>query len=265
MEHLLLMALRVLAGLALGFLVLPLLVIVPLSFTSGTLLTYPLPGLSLRWYAEFFTSPLWTVPLQNSLLIAVATTALATTLGTLAALGLARSTSRFKPVLMGLFAAPLVVPVIITAVALFYFYARLGLAGSYLALILAHTSLALPFVIVTVAATLQGFDQNLVRAASSLGASPLRTFFVVTLPLILPGICSGAVFAFITSFDDIVVALFVGSPDRRTLPRQIFSGVRESISPTITAAAVILILVSIATMVVVEALRRRAAHLRSVE
>ena len=253
---------RVATGLAIAFLITPIAVIVPLSFTSGTLLIYPLPGFSLRWYADFLTSPLWTAATRNSLVIAVAVTALATALGTLAALGLHRATFRGKPLVMGILVAPLAVPIIITAVAVFYFYAWLGLAGTYAGIVLAHTALALPFVVVTVSATLQGFDQNLVRSAASLGASPLIVFRRVVLPLIAPGVVSGALFAFVTSFDELVVVLFLASPEQRTLPRQIWSGVRESINPTITAAAVVLILISIALMAMVELLRRRGERLR---
>jgi putative spermidine/putrescine transport system permease protein len=253
---------RVATGLVLAFLVVPIAVIFPLSFTSGTLLIYPLPGLSLRWYVDFFTSPLWVTATRNSVLVAVATTALATLLGTLAALGLHRAAFRFKPLVMGFLVAPLVVPIIVAAVAIFYFYAWLGLAGTYVGVVAAHTALALPFVLITVSATLQGFDVNLVRSAASLGASPLLVFRRITLPLIAPGVVSGALFAFVTSFDELVVVLFLASPEQRTLPRQIWSGVRESISPTITAAAVVLILVSIVLMAVVELLRRRSEQLR---
>jgi len=255
---------RVATGLVLCFLLVPILVIFPLSFTSGTLLIYPLPGLSLRWYADFFTSPLWMAATRTSVGVAIATTALATCLGTLAALGLTRAAFRLKPVVMAVLVAPLVVPIIVTAVAIFYFYAWLGLAGTYVGLVAAHTALALPFVVITVSATLQGFDLNLARSAASLGASPLCVFSRITLPLIAPGVVSGALFAFVTSFDELVVVLFLASPEQRTLPRQIWSGVRESISPTITAAAVVLILISIALMAVVELLRRRNERLRGV-
>jgi putative spermidine/putrescine transport system permease protein len=245
-----------------AFLLVPIVVIFPLSFTSGTLLIYPLRGLSLRWYADFFTNPLWVDATRNSLLVAVATTALATGLGTLAALGLHRGRSRLKPLVMGILVAPLAVPIIVAAVAIFYFYAWVGLARTYAGLVLAHTTLALPFVVVTVAATLQGFDPNLARSAASLGASPLQVLLRVTLPLIAPGVVSGALFAFVTSFDELVVVLFLASPQQHTLPRQIWSGVTENISPTITAAAVVLILVSVALMAAVEALRRRGERLR---
>jgi putative spermidine/putrescine transport system permease protein len=250
-------------GGALAFLVLPLLAVVPLSFTAGSLLIYPLPGLSLRWYADFFSNPLWVDALEHSLVIGACATLLATTFGTMAALGLARARFRLKPVVMGLLVAPLVVPLIIAAVAIFFFYAWIGLVGSFAGLVLAHTALALPFVVVTVAATLQGYDAGLSRAAASLGAKPLLVFRRVELPMILPGVLSGALFAFVTSFDETVVTIFVGGPEWRTLPRQIWSGVRESISPTVTAAAVVLFIASAALLVAVELLRRRGEWLRT--
>ncbi|HKZ07960.1 MAG TPA: ABC transporter permease [Methylomirabilota bacterium] len=253
---------RALSVLVLGYLVLPIVVVLPLSFTSGELLVYPLPAWSLRWYREFTTAPDWTRALWNSTVLAVVTTVVATAVGLLAALGLQSLRSRLKPALYGLLALPLVIPHVMVAVALFYYYARLGLVGSFAGLVMAHTVLALPFVIITIAATLQGFDVNLPRAAASLGASPLQTFRMVTLPLILPGVISGAVFAFVTSFDELLVILFVGSPEQRTLPRQIWSGVSETMSPAVVAAAVVLIGVSLLLMAVVELLRRRGERLR---
>jgi putative spermidine/putrescine transport system permease protein len=254
--------LRTVTGIVLVYLVAPIFVIVPLSFTSGQLLVFPLPGWSLQWYREFFTSPSWTSALGNSVLIGIATMCLATVLGTAAALGLHGSRSRFKALIFGLLITPLAVPVVIVAVALYYYFAAVGLVGTYLGLVLAHTVLALPFVIVTVSATLQSFDPNLVRAALSLGSSPTRAFRTVTLPIIAPGVIAGALFAFVTSFDEVVVALFLASPQQRTLPRQIFSGVSENITPAITAAAVILLVVSIVLMAVVELLRQRGERLR---
>jgi putative spermidine/putrescine transport system permease protein len=255
-------AIRAAGGLVLAYLILPIATVLPLSFTSGELLIYPLPHWSLRWYRELLTSPLWTRASWNSVVLATVTTVVATTAGMLAAFGLQGLRSRLKPALYGLLALPLVVPPVMVAVALFYYYARLGLVGTFGGLVLAHTVLALPFVVITVAATLQGFDPNLARAAASLGASPLRAFRLVTLPLILPGVLSGAVFAFVTSFDELLVILFVGSPEQRTLPRQIWSGVSESMSPVVAAAAVVLIAVSLVLMAVVEWLRRRGERLR---
>ncbi len=255
------LALRGFVGLILAYLVLPILVVIPLSFTAGQLLVFPIPGYSLQWYEDFFTNPLWTGALWNSVLIGVATTVLATILGTLAALGLHGSQFRLKPVVVALLITPLAAPVVIVAVATFYFFASINLVGTYLGVILAHTVLALPFVVITVTATLQSFDPNLTRAGASLGGTPVHVFRTVTLPIIAPGIISGALFAFVTSFDEIVVALFVASPQQRTLPRQIFSGVSESISPTIMAAAVVLLVISLGLMIVMEILRRRGERL----
>ena len=257
------LAVRVFAGLVFIYLVAPVFVVVPLSFTSSQLLVFPLPGYSLQWYEDFFTNPLWTGALANSLFVGTIVMIVATTLGTLAALGLHGSRARWKALVFGVLVTPLAVPVVIVAVAIFYYFASLALVGTYIGLIMAHTVLALPFVVITVSATLQGFDPNLTRAAASLGAAPAYAFRTVTLPIIAPGLVSGALFAFVTSFDEIVVALFLASPQQRTLPRQIFSGVSENISPTITAAAVVLLLVSVVLMGAMEFLRRRGERFRN--
>ena len=250
--------------LVLAFLILPILIIVPLSFSSGTFLTFPLPGLSLRWYEEFFTSAPWQLSLRNSLIVASATTALATFLGTLAALGLTRARLPGQTLLMGLIVSPMVVPLVIVAVGVYFAYAPFGLTSSLLGLTVAHTALAAPFVVITVSATLQGFDPNQARAGASLGASPVVVFRRIILPLILPGVISGALFAFVTSFDEVVVALFVTGPAERTLPRQMFNGIRENISPVIAAAASFVILVSAFLLTVLELLRRRNERLRGI-
>jgi putative spermidine/putrescine transport system permease protein len=255
-------ALWAICVLVLAFLILPILIIVPLSFSSGTFLTFPLPGLSLRWYQEFFTSAPWQLSLRNSLIVASATTALATALGTLAALGLTRARLPAQTLLMGLIVSPMVVPLVIVAVGVYFAYAPFGLTSSLLGLTLAHTALAAPFVVITVSATLQGFDPNQARAGASLGASPVVVFRRIILPLILPGVISGALFAFVTSFDEVVVALFVTGPAERTLPRQMFNGIRENISPVIAAAASFVILISVLLLTVLELLRRRNERLR---
>jgi putative spermidine/putrescine transport system permease protein len=257
-------AFRVICGLILGFLVLPILVIIPISFSTGTMLTYPLPGLSLRWYHEFLNSIMWTSAVKNSFIVASATTVLATTAGTVASLGLTRANFPFKGLLTAILISPMVVPIVITAVGVYFFFAQIGLTNTYTGLILAHTALAVPFVLITVTATLQGFDADLVRAGASLGAGPVTVFFRITLPLILPGVISGALFAFATSFDEVVVALFIAGPEQRTLPRQMFAGIRENISPTIAAVATVTIVVSVLLLVAVELLRRRAERLRGV-
>jgi putative spermidine/putrescine transport system permease protein len=255
---------RVIVAAVLVFLIAPILVIMPLSFNSEPYFSYPMPGLSLRWYEDFFTNERWTLALKTSVIVAVSVTFLATALGTLAALGLSRSNFPARGVFMSILISPMVVPVIISAVGMYFFYTRVGLTNSLPGLILAHTALATPFVVITVTATLFGFDQTLVRAGASLGADPVRVFFRVTLPLILPGVISGALFAFVTSFDEVVVVLFLASPEQRTLPKQMFSGIREMISPTITAAATLLILFAVAMLTTVELLRRRSERLRGI-
>lgn len=256
-------SLRSLCALVLLFLILPVLVIIPLSFNSGSFLVYPLQGFSLRWYEDFFMSADWMRSLKNSLIIAPAATVLAMVFGTLAAIGLTRGEFRGKALVMSLLISPMVVPVVIVGVASYLFFAPLGLGNSYLSLIVVHAVLGVPFVIITVSATLQGFNQNLVRAAASLGAAPLTAFRRVTLPLIAPGVISGALFAFATSFDEVVVTLFLAGPEQATLPRQMFSGIRENLSPTIAAAATLLIGFSILLLLTLEWLRGRSEKLRT--
>jgi putative spermidine/putrescine transport system permease protein len=259
--------LRVFVGLVFLFLIAPILVIMPLSFNSESFFSYPMPGYSLKWYFGpdgFFTNTRWTSALKVSLIVAVSVTILATALGTVAALGLSRARIPGRAAIMAVLISPMIVPVIISAVGMFLFYASWGLAGTFAGLILAHTALATPFVVITVTATLTGFDRTLMRAGASCGAAPHTVFFKVVLPLILPGVISGALFAFVTSFDEVVVALFLVSPEQRTLPKQMFSGIREMISPTITAAATVLVLFSTALLITVELLRRRSERLRGV-
>lgn len=258
-------ALRALVALTLLFLVVPILVIVPLSFNADSFLMYPMSGLSLRWYEEIFTSPAWRQALMNSIIVSPLATVLAMVLGTLAAIGLVRTDFPGKALLTAVLISPMVVPVVIVGVAMYIFFAPLGLTGSYTGLVIAHAVLGVPFVITTVAATLQGFDFNLVRAANSLGAGPLTAFFRVTLPQVAPGVIAGGLFAFATSFDEVVVTLFLASPEQATLPRQMFAGIRENISPAIAAVATILIILSTLMLLVLEALRRRNERLRGIK
>jgi putative spermidine/putrescine transport system permease protein len=244
------------------FLVLPLIAIVPLSFNSSPFLTYPMPGFSLRWYEDFFTSTRWRLSIYNTIVVGVSAAFLATALGTLASLAMARTRLPGRRIMMALIISPMVVPLVITALGMFFFFTRLGLTNSLLGLIVAHTVLGIPFVVITVSATLQGFDFNLPRAAASLGASPLFTFRKVTLPIIAPGVIVGGLFAFATSFDEVVVAIFLVGPGQRTLPRQMFSGIRENLDPTIAAAATFMMLISILLLFCVEVLRRRSERMR---
>ena len=253
------------------FLLAPILIMIPLSFNAQPFFTFTREmltlnpeGYSLRWYRDFLGSESWMRSIRNSFSIGIAATIVSTTLGTLAALGLSRSEMPAKGLIMGILISPMIVPLIISAAGMFFFFSSINIAQTYLGVVLAHAALGTPFVVITVTATLVGFDQSLIRAAANLGASPTRTFFKITMPLILPGVVSGALFAFITSFDEIVVVLFVAGVEQRTIPREMWSGIREDISPTILAVATILVMISIALLTVVELLRRRGERLRGV-
>jgi putative spermidine/putrescine transport system permease protein len=280
---------RVLCGLIFLFLIAPILIVLPLSFnvepyfsfTSGMLSLDP-DAFSLRWYKDILTNGMvnpeattgwwadvwnnaqWVRSMRNSFFIGIIATLIATALGTLAAVGLSRSEMPYKKQIMALLISPMIVPLVITAAGTFRAFSEFGLAYTHLGVILAHAVLGIPFVIITVTATLVGFDQSMVRAAYSMGAGPVRTFFKVQMPLILPGVISGALFAFITSFDEVVVVIQLASVEQRTIPRQMFSGIREQISPTILAVATILVVISIALLTTLELLRRRSERLRGV-
>lgn len=256
--------LRLLCAAIFIYLIAPIVVIIPLSFNSEPYFTYPLAGFSTRWYEEFFTSDQWQIGLKNSIIIGFLSTLLATCLGTLAALGLNRADFRGKSAVMAVLISPIVVPIVITGAGMFYFYSSIGLTSTVPGIVLAHTTLGVPFVVITVSATLVGFDHNMVRAGASLGADPVKVFFKITLPLILPGVVSGALFAFITSWDELVVVIFLASTEQHTLPRRMWSGIREMLSPTITAVATLLIIFSIMLMVTTELLRRRTERLRGI-
>ena len=270
-------------ALVLFFLVAPLVVVIPLSFTSGAFLSFTPEmlaldpeGYSLRWYRMLIgdcsdalittvCSDKWKIGAMNSLFIAVFATLVATSLGILASLGLSRPEMPFRKAIMAIMISPLIVPLIITASGMFLFFAKFKLVATFTGLILAHSVLGIPFVGITVTATLSGFDQSLVRAAASLGGSPLRNFFKVQLPLITPGVISGALFAFITSFDEVVVVIFMGGAEQITLPRQMWSGIRQEISPTILSAATVLVIFAVILLVTVELLRRRSERLRGIK
>jgi len=252
------LALSAFTGLVCVFLVAPSLVVIPMSFSSAELLAFPPPGYSLRWYANFFERAEWMLAGRNSFVIAGLTTVLATGLGTMTALGLVRGRVPFRNLVTALFLTPMIVPAIVTAVAVYGLYATLRLTGTIPGMVLAHTVLAFPFVVVNASAVLQGMDWRVEQAARSLGASPLRAFWLVTLPLIRPGIAAGAVFAFITSFDELVVALFISGIEAVTLPVQMWSGIRFEINPTVAAVSTMLIVMSGLVFAVVGVLRGRA-------
>tara|TARA_E500000178_G_C16830308_1_gene665736 strand:- start:25 stop:945 length:921 start_codon:yes stop_codon:yes gene_type:complete len=280
---------RVICGFIFIFLITPILILIPLSFnqepyfsfTQGMLALDP-EAYSLRWYRDIlyngmvapeaiagwwddmWTNSQWVRSIKNSLFIGFFATILSTALGTLAAIGLARSEMPYKRAIMALLISPMVVPLVITASGLFYFFSYVGLAKTYIGIIISHAVLGTPFVIITVTATLSGFDRSLTRSAANLGAGPVTTFFKVQMPLILPGVISGGLFAFITSFDEVVVVLQMADVTQRTIPRQMFSGIREQISPTILAVATILVILSVVLLTTVELLRRRSERLRGI-
>ena len=282
-------AYRVICALIFLFLIAPILVVIPLSFNAEPyftftpkMLAFDPEGYSMRWYdllltfgmqapevvrdsswwSDVWNNATWVKVAKNSVIIGFFATILATALGTLAALGLSRPEMPYRRAIMAILISPMIVPIIITATGLFFFYSSTGLAGSYFGIVLAHATLGIPFVIITVTATLIGFDHSLTRAAASLGASPTTAFFKITLPLILPGVISGALFAFVTSFDEVVVVLFIAGFDQQTIPRQMWNGIREQISPAILSVATILVIVSIGLLTAVELLRRRSERLR---
>ena len=253
------------------FLIAPILVIIPLSFNAEPYFTFTegmmaldKEAYSVRWYKDIATNPQWIFSAKNSIFVATFSTLIATVLGTLAALGLSQSHMPYRPLVMGVLISPMIVPLIISAAGMFFFYSKIGLSQTMPGLILAHAVLGTPFVVITVTATLAGFDHSLTKAAQSLGSGTSRTFFKIQMPLILPGVVSGALFAFITSFDEVVVVFFLAGFEQRTIPRQMWAGIREQISPTILAVATILVCVSILLLTTVELLRRRNERLRGV-
>lgn len=282
---------RVICALIFIFLIAPILIIIPLSFNvepyftfTNEMLRLDPAGYSMRWYDNLLTFGMaapdavrdsswwgdawanarWVQAAKNSVIVGFFATIVATVLGTIAAMGLSRPEMPYRKLIMAILISPMIVPIIITATGLFFFYSDIGLSGTYIGLVLAHATLGIPFVIITVTATMMGFDRSLIRAAQSMGAGPMATFFKVQLPLITPGVVSGALFAFVTSFDEVVVVLFIGSHEQQTIPRQMWNGIREQISPSILAVATILVIVSICLLTVVELLRRRSERLRGV-
>ncbi len=278
---------RTICGAIFVFLITPIIILIPLSFNQEPYFSFT-PGMlaldpaafSTRWYwdilqngmvdpeaitgwwSDVWNNAQWVRSIQNSFYIGILATILSTALGTLAAIGLASSDMPWRRPIMALLISPMIVPLVITASGLAFFFADIKLVKTYWGIILAHAVLGTPFVIITVTATLSGFDKSLTRASANMGAGPVRTFFKVQMPLILPGVISGALFAFITSFDEVVAVLQLADVRQRTIPRQMFSGIREQISPTILAVATILVIISIALLTVVELLRRRSERLR---
>jgi putative spermidine/putrescine transport system permease protein len=238
------------------YLVGPIFVFVPLSFNDVALFHYPIEHFSLKWFRELLVSHDWSRALLNSLFVATTSTLLATLLGVCAAFGLWRGRFPGKDLIMIIIMTPMIVPTVISAVGMYFAFARAGLDNTYLALILAHTALATPMVVITVSAVLARFDGNLLRAAANLGAHPLLAFRRVMLPLILPGVVAGAIFAFAISFDDVVAALFIAGPTQRTLPVQMYMQASDLYDLVIAAAATFMLVVAISLMAALEFLKR---------
>ena len=260
-------------GLVFFFLIAPLFVILPLSFNaeqyihfSAKMLALDPEGFSLRWYEDmiFGTKNPWGLATKNSLIIAFFATIGSTILGTVAALGLSSRHMPYKAAIMALLISPMIVPLIISGTAIFFFMAKVGLAATHTGIVLSHIILGTPFVVITVTATLSGFDHSVTRAAASLGSNPVNTFMKITLPLIMPGVISGALFAFVTSFDEVVVVLFLAGLENTTIPIQMWVGLREQLSPTIMAVATCLIVLSTLILVTAELLRRRSERIRGI-
>ncbi len=256
------------------YLIAPLFVIFPLSFSHDEFLVFSEEmkrldpdGFSTRWYKDMVwgTKNPWGLAAKNSLFIAFFATIGSVIIGTIAAVGLSSRYMPYKGIIMAILISPMIVPLIISGVAIFFFMAKAGLAATYTGIILAHIILGTPFVVITVTATLSGFDHSVTRAAASLGSAPINTFMKITLPLILPGVISGGLFAFVTSFDEVVVVLFLAGLENTTIPIQMWVGLREQLSPTILAVATCLIIMSTLILVSAELLRRRSERLRGIK
>jgi putative spermidine/putrescine transport system permease protein len=245
------------------FLIAPILVIIPVSFNTSAYLDFPPKGFTLKWYAAYFNDPVWMSSTWRSFRVASWVALLSSVIGTCAAFSLVRGRYRGKDFFMSLLICPLMVPIIVKAVGFYYFFSKLRLVGTELGLVLAHTCTGLPYIVVVVSSALVTFDINLEKASLNLGANRLRTFFKVTFPIIRPAILSGALFAFFSSFDDLIIAIFLCGVNAITLPKKMWDGIRFELNPTITAVASILILVSILILLFVEILRRSKEHFKT--
>jgi putative spermidine/putrescine transport system permease protein len=258
-------ALAVFGAITVVLLLAPGIVIIPMSFTEARILSFPPEGFSLRWYEKMLTDPQWSTGFSNSAQVAVLTAILATVLGTLAALGTVRGRFPGKTLVNGLILSPLIVPVIVIAIGVFGYFIRLNqrdagifFTGSLLGMVLAHTALAIPFVVISVGASLRTLDRNLELAAMNLGANPTRTFWRITFPIILPGVVAGALFAFITSWDEVVVSIFMTTARFRTLPVEMWEQVRQVVDPTVAAVSTTLLVVTTGMLMLVFLTRRTA-------
>ena len=247
----------VLCGLLAVYMLAPMIVVVVISFSSAPFLHFPPPGLSLQWYRRLLHTPAWTDSLLTSIEVMLPTGLAATALGTAAAVGLARARFRGAAMIGALLMAPMVVPVIIIAAAVFTLFQGWGLNGTLLGLIIAHTLLTTPYVLANVRSAMETVDRSLEQAALTLGATPWRGFWRVTFPLILPGVLSGLLFAMVVSFDELIVSLFISTPEVRPVTVQMWSDVRGAVDPTISAIATVLFAFSFVVLLTESLLRRR--------
>jgi len=250
------MPIRAVAWLTIVFLIVPLIVIALVSFSSAQYLSFPPPGFSLRWYERLFSSPQWIDSLWVSIQVALLSSAMTLILGTLAALALVRSSFAGKSLVLALLIAPMIVPTIITAIGIYFMMVKLGLNGTVLAIAIGHGVVVFPLMVIIISATLQDFDIRMEQAAISLGASPLTAFWRVTCPVIAPGLITAAVFSFLTSFDELIVPLFLGGPYSQTLAVRIWNSVMLEIEPTVAAVSTLLIGLAILVMLVASLLRK---------
>jgi putative spermidine/putrescine transport system permease protein len=247
-----------LGALTVFYLLAPTLVIVPMSFTEARILSFPPEGFTFQWYQRMLTDRQWSSGILNSIQVAFLTALLATVLGTLAALGIGRGRFPGRTLVNGLALSPLIVPVVVIAIGMFGLFVQWRISGSLVGLVMAHTALALPFVIVSVGTSLRTMDRNLELAAANLGADPRRNFLHITLPIILPGVLAGAIFAFITSWDEVVIAIFLTSARFRTLPVEMWEQVRQAVDPTVAAVSTTLLVVTTTLLVLLLVVRRQA-------
>ncbi|MCK6454633.1 MAG: ABC transporter permease [Alphaproteobacteria bacterium] len=253
------LAVHGLGSAVLAFLILPIFAVVPASFNHGTFIRIPPERWSLRWYGRFFADSEWLSSLATSLEVAAIATVLSVAIGTAAALGLARLGGQLRAALTGLIVAPMIVPVIVTAVSLYYVGRYWGLTGTLLGLAVAHVLMCLPFVVLNVGVSLRSLDPSWLRAAEGLGASPVRVFLTVTLPTILPGLFGGAVFSLITSFDEVVMSIFLAGVGAKTLPVKMWETVRLEFSPVLSVASCLLIVLTVALFALFRLASRREA------
>jgi putative spermidine/putrescine transport system permease protein len=247
-----------LCALVFAFLLFPVCIIIPMSFSAAKYVVFPPPGFSLQWYANYFNRPDWLHSTFLSLRVATAVSLIGVLLGTPAALALVRGRFKWLGHINAFILSPMIIPPIILAVSVYFLFSKWKLIGSEIGLIMAHSILAVPFVIINVTSTLKGFDVNLERAALNLGANRFQAFLYITLPIIRPGVLSGAILAFIISFDELIIAIFISGSQAVTLPRKMWEGIRIETDPTIAAVSSLLIGMSLSILLAKELLRRRS-------